>query len=125
MNDFYEPFQFALVHWWQITLTICGCALALGLADDFGLHRPWPLPVILGGILSLMIMEAFPYAWILGKYTGVVLWVVMACASYCMPLFAQKNSALPRKTVWDYSNEADPSNPESHEQRSDATRAYR
>jgi hypothetical protein len=114
MNHFYEPFQYALALGRQITLTIFGCALALGLAHDFGLHRPWPLPVILGGILSLMIMEAFPYAWTLGKYTGVAMRVLMACAAYCMPFFAQKNAETRRKTVWDYFNEVDPTDPQQN-----------
>lgn len=117
MNDFYAPFQFALAHWAQITLTIGGCVLALGLADEFGLHRPWPLPVILGGILSLMIVEAYPYAWTLGKYTGVMLWVVIASVAYCMPLLAPKNPESARKTVWDYfipSNGVEPQADEQH-----------
>jgi len=120
MSDFYEPFQFALAHWWQIALTICGCALALGLAHDFDLHRPWPFPVILGGILSLMIMEAFPYAWILGKYIGVVLWMLMACAAHCMPLLAPKNADQARKTVWDYFTTPNGMEPQADEQRPDA-----
>lgn len=101
MNGFYEPFQFVLAHWWQLVLSILGCALALSFSADLGLQRPWPFPVILGGILSLMILEAFPYAWMLGQYTSVVLWVVMACAAYAMPWFEEKYQEGQRKTIWD------------------------
>jgi len=124
MNGFAEPFQFALAHWAQIILTICGCALALGLADEFDLHRPWPLPVILGGILSLMIMEAFPYAWMLGKYTGAVLWVVMAGIAYCMPLLTQKNPERSHKTLWDYFTTPNEMASQTDEQRSDLSGTY-
>lgn len=125
MNDFYLPFQFALTHGWQIGLTIGGCVLTLGLADELGLLRPWPLPVILGGILSLMILEAYPYAWTLGKYIGVVLWVVMAGAAYCMPLLTPNLANQTPKTVWDYFTAPTPVEPQPDEQQPNASDAYR
>ncbi len=68
MNTLQEPFLFALDRWWQISLTVLGCVLSIRLAYYFGLNRPWPLPVILGGIQAHMIMEAYPYAWTLGPH---------------------------------------------------------
>lgn len=107
MNPIQEPFLFALDRWWQISLTVLGCVLSIRLAYYFGLNRPWPLPVILGGIQAYMIMEAYPYAWTLGPHTGTVLWVFMACLIYGLAQLEARNPAIPSQTIWDYFEEVD------------------
>ena len=82
MDLFLEPFSIALAHWWQIKITIIGGVAAICLTDYLDLSRPWPLSIMLGGILSLMIKDAYPHAWILGQMTPVVLWVILSCMSY-------------------------------------------
>lgn len=102
MDTFAEPFNIALAHWWQIGLTIIGCAAAIGATDYFGLNRPWPLSVILGGILSVMVMEAYPHAWNLGWFAPVGLWVTLSCMTYYLPELNQQWDGLGAASLWDF-----------------------
>lgn len=102
MDLFFEPFQIALDHWWQIGLAIVGCVAAICLADYFDLNRPWLLPVVLGGILSQFVMEAYPQAWQLGRFTPVALWVALSCMSYYLPELCHRLQGFNSTSIWDF-----------------------
>ena len=109
-----NPLTYIVDHWWQMALMIFGCALAIVLADVMGLNRPWPLSVILGGILAQLILEGYPCAYlILGDYTIVPLWAVTACMVYFSPAFLARRAG-PTASVWDYFEDVD-AEPSTHE----------
>ena len=93
--------------WWAIALTIVASSASIVCADYLGINRPWFFSVALGGIISLMIMEAYPYAWTLGDYTHIVLWVALSCMVHLLPQVSQGKSSTPHKTIWDYFEEVD------------------
>lgn len=107
MDAFYEPFAYALDRWWQIGLTILASSAAILLADFFGLTRPWPFPVVLGGILAYMILEAYPYGWVLGEFAGIGLWVVMSLMVHLLPYWTKRLSSLDTRTLWDHFERVD------------------
>ena len=105
---FGNPLIYVFDHWWQISLMIFGCAFAIFLADVTGLNRPWPLSVILGGILAQLIMDAYPCAWlILGDYTIIPTWAVMACMVYFLPGALPPKATAAARSVWDYFEDVD------------------
>jgi hypothetical protein len=93
--------------WWAIALTIVASSAAIVCADYLGINRPWFLSVSLGGIISLMIMEAYPYAWTLGDYTHIFLWVALSCMVHLLPQASRGRSSTPHRTIWDYFEEVD------------------
>lgn len=101
------PFICFVDRWWVVALTILACSASIVCADYLGINRHWFFSVALGGIMSLMIMEAYPYAWILGNYIHIVLWVVLACMAHLLPQVARGKSSPPHKTIWDYFEEVD------------------
>ena len=109
MNHFFEPFASALAQWWQLGLTMLLCASALAAIYHFELCRPWPLPVILGAILSLMICEAYPHIWILGQFVPVVLWVILATLAYFLPELGALLDEGGHNSIWNYFEEVDDS----------------
>ena len=105
---FGNPLTFVLTHWWQMGLMIIGCAVAIACADFWGLTRPWPLSVILGGILTQIIGETYPCPQlVLGSYTFIPVWVIITCATYFLPMIAAKRASFPKSTIWDYFEEVD------------------
>ncbi|MEZ4614709.1 MAG: hypothetical protein R2867_04225 [Caldilineaceae bacterium] len=69
MEAMCETWQSCLVdRWWIILLTVLASGIGIAVADYLGINRPLPpFSVALGGILSFMVMEAYPYAWTLGN----------------------------------------------------------
>ena len=105
---FSNPLIYVIDHWWQIALMIFGSAFAIVLADVTALNRPWPLSVILGGILAQLAMEAYPCArLILGDYTLIPIWAVMACMVYFLPGALSPKTAGAARSVWDYFEDVD------------------
>lgn len=104
---FNDPLIYVTDHPWQMALMIFGCALAIVLADVMGLNRPWPLSVILGGILAQLVLEAYPCpAVVFGDFIIVPTWAVMACMVYFVPRTVPQPSKA-AKSVWDYFEEVD------------------
>ena len=102
-----NPLTYIVDHWWQIALMIFACSSAIFLADVSGLNRPWPLSVILGGILAQLILEGYPCAYlILGDYTIVPLWAVTACMVYFLPAFLARRTN-PAVQVWGHFEDVD------------------
>ena len=103
-----NPVEYALTHWLSMSVMVLGCALAIVLAQLLELNRPWPLSVILGGILAQLIMEAYPCAWlILGDYTIIPTWAVMACMAYFLPSTLPPRATEAARSVWDYFEDVD------------------
>lgn len=107
MNSFFEPFALALTQWWQLSLTMLLSAAALAVIYHFELCRPWPLPIILGAILSLMICEAYPHIWILGAFAPVVLWAILATFAYFLPELGSLFDDNGHNSLWNYFEEID------------------
>jgi hypothetical protein len=108
MEGFSQAFALVLERWWQVSLAILACSASIIGAKYLGLTRSWLFPIGLGGILSLTIMEAYPHAWILGEYTHVVLWIVLACMAYFLPRMQHNaTESKPSKTIWDFFEEVD------------------
>ncbi len=103
-----EPTRYVIEHWWQIGITCLVCGAALFAADEFELNRPWPFALALSGILSFMILEAFPCAGELGWFGVAFLWSSLGCMSYFMVGQNQGRGARSPK-IWDYFEEVDSS----------------
>ena len=108
MSIIHEAFALALNHWWQISFTIIACSVSIVAAEYLGLTRSWWFPVGLGGVMSLMILEAYPYGWLAGDYIHIPLWVILSCMSYLLPAFFSRQGTNQRpKTIWEYFEEVD------------------
>jgi hypothetical protein len=108
MDGFSEAFALVLDRWWQVSLAILACSVSIIGAEYLGLTRSWLFPIGLGGILSLTILEAYPHAWILGEYTHIVLWIVLACMAYLLPTVLRNTPETKHgKTIWEYFGDVD------------------
>ena len=112
MEAICETWQSCLVdRWWIILLTVLASGIGIAVADYLGINRPLPFSVALGGILSFMVMEAYPYAWTLGNGAHIVLWVVLSCTTYLLPHMVAQTSGHSPQTIWDYFEEVDSAYP--------------
>lgn len=108
MDGFTEAFALVVDRWWQVSLAILACSVSIIGAEYLGLARSWLFPIGLGGIMSLTIMEAYPHAWILGEYTHIVLWIVLACMAYFLPTILSNTPETKHgKTIGEYFEEVD------------------
>ena len=103
-----NPVEYALTHWLSMSVMVLGCALAIVLAQLLELNRPWPLSVILGGILSQLVVEAYPCAQlVLGSYSFIPVWALLSAFAYFTSDLAASSTSTPPPSLWDYFEEVD------------------
>jgi hypothetical protein len=119
-----ETWQSCLLdRWWVIGLSVLASALAIVSADYLGINRPLPFSIALGGIMSLMIMEAYPYAWLLGNATHIILWIALASMAHALPHLINGSTDTTHNAIWDHFEEVDAVQTEDERQQSQKGRS--
>ena len=105
----------------MIGLSVLASAHVIVGADYLGINRPLPFSIALGGIMSLMIMEAYPYAWLLGNATHITLWIALASMAHALPHLINGNSYTTHNAIWDHFEEVDAVQTEDERQQSQSS----
>ncbi|MEZ4678186.1 MAG: hypothetical protein R2932_28615 [Caldilineaceae bacterium] len=106
MEAMCETWQSCLVdRWWIILLTVLASGIGIAVADYLGINRPLPFSVALGGILSFMVMEAYPYAWTLGNAAQIILWIVLSGMAHALPQLVNGKDNSAHGSIWEHFEE--------------------